>query len=245
MSERTPEGEVRSGEGSAAELPADGTLLTARGVRSRAALLRAARSLFEEKGYANTTIAEIAREAGRATGSFYTYFDNKEALLEQLAEDFEKDITSHMAAVDMARADPYELIRELCAVTWRVYRERSAEITAMFQAAMQNEHFNRRWAAIRSRGRRKIAATLAAFERNGLVRAANPYPEAMASAIGSMITEFCHLWLIEGGETDAASLDDDVAIETMARIFYRSVFAAPEPPAAASVTDSIRPSASS
>ena len=223
----------------AAELPADGTLLTARGVRSRAALLGAARSLFRQKGYANTTIADIAREAGRATGSFYTYFDNKEELLEQLAEDFETDISGHMSAVNMADADPYELIRELCAVTWRVYRARSAEVAGMFQAAMQNDHFSRRWAAIRSRGRRKIAAAIVAAEKSGLVRVTNPHPEILASAIGSMITDFCYLWLIDGGEPGTAQPDDDVAIDTMARIFYRSVFAAPEPSAVASATDSI------
>lgn len=63
-------------------LPADGTLLTARGVRSRAALLAAARRLFGSKGYANTKIADITQEAGRALGSFYTYFANKEEILE-------------------------------------------------------------------------------------------------------------------------------------------------------------------
>ncbi|MBE9537849.1 MAG: hypothetical protein IMF06_02145, partial [Proteobacteria bacterium] len=40
-------------------LPADGTLLTARGVRSRMALLNAARTMFKTKGYANTTIVDI------------------------------------------------------------------------------------------------------------------------------------------------------------------------------------------
>lgn len=44
-----------------------------------------------------------------------------------------------------------------------------------------------------------------------------------------MMDYFCYVWLIEGGEVDRSSLPDDVAIETMARVLYRTVFAAPEP----------------
>ena len=52
------------GDANARELPADGTLLTARGVRSRTALLEAARRLFRDKGYANVTIADITLLCG-------------------------------------------------------------------------------------------------------------------------------------------------------------------------------------
>jgi hypothetical protein len=46
-----------------------------------------------------------------------------------------------------------------------------------------------------------------------------------------MMDYFCYVWLIEGGEADRSSLPDNVAIETMARVLYRTVFAAPEPEA--------------
>ena len=217
------------GAGRAEQLPADGTLLTARGVRSRAALLDAARTMFKAKGYANTTIADITGEAGRAAGSFYTYFDNKEELLEQLAEDFKNEIVTHMSAIDVASTEPYDLIRELCAVYWRGCRDHSAELAAMFQAAMQDQQFRQRWQEIRSDTRKKIAGAIVAAEKAGLSAAPNPDPEAMASAIGSMMNYFCYIWLIDGGEPDCPMLSDDVAIDTMARVFYRSVFASPEP----------------
>ena len=210
-------------------LPADGTLLTARGVRSRAALVAAARTMFRSKGYSNTTIADITGEAGRAPGSFYTYFTNKEELLEQLAEDFKTEVESHMSTLDLVSTEPYELIRELCAVYWHGCRDHSAELAAMFQAAMQNEHFKARWQEIRTDMRRKIAAAIVNTKKSGLAMPPNPDPDALASAIGSMMTYFTYTWLIDGGESDRTSLTDDVAIDTMARVFYRSVFAAPEP----------------
>lgn len=208
-------------------LPADGTLLTARGVRSRAALLAAARRLFGSKGYANTKIADITQEAGRALGSFYTYFANKEEILEQLAEDFKAEIDGRMTELDLTGAEPYEVVRELCAVYWYSCRKHSAELASIFQASMMDERFAERWRDIRSDARRNIAAGIRAVGQTG--RAENPHPDATASALGSMMDYFCYVWLIEGGEAGRSSLPDQVAIDTMARVLYRTVFAAPEP----------------
>ena len=215
-------------------LPADGTLLTARGVRSRAALLAAARRLFRRKGYANTKIADITQEAGRALGSFYTYFDNKEEVLEQLAEDFKAEIDERVTELDLTGGDPYEVIRELCAVYWTSCCNHSAELAAIFQASMLDERFAERWREIRSDARENIAAGIRALGRAGV--ASNPEPEATASTLGSMMDYFCYLWLVEGGEKGRPSLSDDVAIETLARVFYRTVFAEMEPGAALSPT---------
>ena len=50
----------------------------------RKRLLDAAYTLFQEKGAANTTINDIAKEAKVAKGTFYLYFPDKEALLNQV-----------------------------------------------------------------------------------------------------------------------------------------------------------------
>lgn len=47
----------------------------------RAALARAALRLWAEAGFDQTSVAKIAREAGIAKGTFYLYFESKEALL--------------------------------------------------------------------------------------------------------------------------------------------------------------------
>jgi AcrR family transcriptional regulator len=210
-------------------LPADGTLLTARGVRSRTALLEAARRLFRSKGYANTKIADITQEAGKALGSFYTYFDNKEQVLEKLAEDFKAEVEMRLTRLELTGGDPYQVIRELCAVYWSSCKNHAPELAAIFQASMLNERFAARWREIRADAREKIASGIRALDEAGRVR--NPEPEATASALGSMMDYFCYVWLIEGGEVNRPSLSDDVAIETMARVFYRTVFAEAEPDA--------------
>ncbi len=53
---------------------------------TRRRILEAARRLFREKGYANTTVNEIARESGLAVPTVYKNFGNKRRLLLELIE---------------------------------------------------------------------------------------------------------------------------------------------------------------
>lgn len=50
-------------------------------------LLDAGATVFATRGYQASTVADIRSEAGVARGTFYRYFDDKEALLATLAED--------------------------------------------------------------------------------------------------------------------------------------------------------------
>lgn len=55
--------------------------------RTIARILEATRSIFLARGYAGTTIDEIARVAGMSRGSFYTYFPTKRDVLLALGAD--------------------------------------------------------------------------------------------------------------------------------------------------------------
>jgi AcrR family transcriptional regulator len=56
------------------------------------ALLRAARELLRSSGYAKVTVAQIVRRARRAHGTFYLYFENKEAIYSALLEQMWLDL---------------------------------------------------------------------------------------------------------------------------------------------------------
>lgn len=49
--------------------------------RTRALLIETGRRLFEERGYDETTVADIAASAEIGTRTFFAYFDSKEQLL--------------------------------------------------------------------------------------------------------------------------------------------------------------------
>jgi len=54
--------------------------------RTRTALLEAARALVREKGFARTTLEEVAARAGMTTGAIYGNFRNREELFTALGE---------------------------------------------------------------------------------------------------------------------------------------------------------------
>src|SRR3954471_13060029 len=49
--------------------------------RTRAALLEAASAVFTEKGYASTSVGDIASAAGVSLGAFYQYFRDRTDVL--------------------------------------------------------------------------------------------------------------------------------------------------------------------
>ena len=54
--------------------------------RTRAKLLEAARELIREKGYARTTLQDVASRAGMTSGAIYGNFKNRDELFVSLAE---------------------------------------------------------------------------------------------------------------------------------------------------------------
>ena len=53
--------------------------------KTKSKIVSAAWKLFYEQGYEDTTIDEIIEESGTSKGSFYHYFEGKDALLSSLA----------------------------------------------------------------------------------------------------------------------------------------------------------------
>ena len=54
----------------------------------RQAIIEAARKIFAMKGYEDTTIAEIAEDAGIAVGTVYLYFGNKRDIYTSVSLDW-------------------------------------------------------------------------------------------------------------------------------------------------------------
>lgn len=72
----------------------------------RRAILDAAITLFDDRGYVNTTISDIARQADMSNGLIYHYFSSKEDILRsygQLIEECEEYVMNQPTATDSLR----------------------------------------------------------------------------------------------------------------------------------------------
>ena len=65
---------------------------------TRAALLKAARTIFAEQGYAAAATEEIVRRAKVTRGALYHHFEDKRALFDAVASDVARDIAERIDA---------------------------------------------------------------------------------------------------------------------------------------------------
>lgn len=74
-----------------------------RSIEKREHIKKTALDLFSTKGYHKTTTNEIAKQAGIPVGSFYTYFQDKTALYEELVKDMYETILSQVMHTEFSR----------------------------------------------------------------------------------------------------------------------------------------------
>ena len=78
---------------------------TARGERTLRKILDAARHEFGERGFSDSSIVGITQRAGVALGTFYTYFDSKEAVFQALVRDMSGQVREQVGPVLGQAAD--------------------------------------------------------------------------------------------------------------------------------------------
>ena len=76
--------------------------------QTRAAVLQAATTLFAERGYARTSIDDVAVAARVSRGTVYGHFDGKQALFEAALAEQERSVTEHLQALALTYDDPFE-----------------------------------------------------------------------------------------------------------------------------------------
>ena len=83
----------------------------ARGEATRGQLIGIATRMFAERGYEDTSIEAVLREAGVSRGSLYHHFASKEALFEAVAEEVETSVGEQTVAAASGSAGPVEGLR--------------------------------------------------------------------------------------------------------------------------------------
>jgi AcrR family transcriptional regulator len=180
-------------------------------------LKAAAVRTFGRLGYLNTKITDITAEAGRAAGSFYTHFANKEALLEALLADLLAE--GDAGAVSTGHGDDFrdrEAVRWHVAAYWDFYRRHRTIVVALQQAATVDEAFARRSQEMLEPDLHHIADHLAALKLPG-------DPLVVASMFTALLSTFAATWLSGNGPDLGRALSDDEAIESLTSFIHAGI----------------------
>ena len=102
--------------------------LRPRGQRTRARLLEAGSAVLPARGYHDTRVDDIVQEAGVSHGSFYRYFDNKDALFGVLAEQAATAMVEHVA--DFPDGAPAPQLHGWLTDWFATYRDHGGVISA-------------------------------------------------------------------------------------------------------------------
>lgn len=85
----------------------------AQGDATRAALIGAARELFGEQGYVDTSTDEIVTRAGVTKGALYHHFNGKEDLFRAVFEQVQREV-SDLAVAEFLGPEPWEALISGC-----------------------------------------------------------------------------------------------------------------------------------
>src|SRR5919112_2009643 len=96
---------------------------TARGERTLRKILDAAREEFGERGFSDSSIVGITQRAGVALGTFYTYFDSKEALFNALVRDMSEQVRDSVGPALAGAPNAFDAARDGLELFLRFARE--------------------------------------------------------------------------------------------------------------------------
>lgn len=165
--------------------------------RSRAALLRAARRAFEKRGFHNTRITDITAGARMAVGSFYTYFDSKDQIFEDLIVDMENQVYDAPERAIGDGATPLQRIRATNEVYLLTYQRNAKFWAAIEEAALGGGKAREIQTARHAESRSRTLRTLRVWQSRGLLRRDIDL-EFAAGCLGAMTERCAYLWFVQG-----------------------------------------------
>jgi AcrR family transcriptional regulator len=208
---------------------------------TRQALLDAARVVIARDGFANARIVDIARQAGRSVGVFYTYFEDKPALFAALLEAFHADMIGLTPAPAAYEQNTTAAVRAALAGFWSTYRQYHPEMLGLLETGIADAAVLEVWRKMRRRGIRRFAFRIRKQQEGG--RCTGLDPDLAASALHGMLEFTCFNWHSHRLDFPNATISDERAVDTLYRLVARVLELDDAPPPRGTPTPAAAPRA--
>ena len=119
--------------------------VTPRGQKTRQKLLRAAETIFGEKGYERASIADITRKSGVALGTFYVYFPDKQSIFVEVVDELGERLRRLIAEAATGLEHRIDVEREGLRTFFEFAREHPNLYRVVRQAEFVDEACYRRY----------------------------------------------------------------------------------------------------
>jgi len=157
-------------------------------IRNRNAILQAAREVFCELGYGAATVRDIIRRTDLATGTFYNYFPDKQAVLRVLVEDFHHELRRRVHEARTSASTFEEMLRSAFGACFQFFVEDEVILELLMRNA--GEIFELTSATALEPAVEELALDLAAKAREGVGPSLDsPY---LAPAMVAVATELAY-----------------------------------------------------
>lgn len=185
-------------------------------VRTLKRFVASAKEVFEERGFLDTRISDIADRAGQSHGSFYYYFTSKDQALRAVAAEIDEQLYAPLD--DVLTLSSQVPIEQRIRTALRRYFEgcrREARILALIERVASYELSLR---AMRvARHRRFTERVASSIHQLQTLRLADPQldPALAAAALASLTARFTEMWLVHG----VVECTLEQAVEQVSQIF--------------------------
>ncbi len=174
---------------------------------SRDRILSAAEALFRRYGYAKTTVAEIARDAGMSPANVYRFFDGKAAIVAAIADLWLAELEGNARRIALRREPAAQRLRAFAVEVFRHTIDRyleSATIHELCQMVMAEQ-----WPIVEGHiERMREIMTLIVADGMQTGEFAPGDPVKTASVLKDMLVKFHHPTIV--AQCEAEPLEEQV-----------------------------------
>lgn len=195
---------------------------TVRGARTRAGLIAAARRIFERDGYLEAKLTDITKAAGCATGSFYTYFANKEEVFAAVLDQAQQDMLHPGMGRVSDSDDPYAVLEASNRAYLEAYRRNARLMGLLEQVAQVDANFR----AFRTRRAdafvQRNAAGIADLQARGIA-GADVDPALASLALSGMVSRLAYVTFVGERSSETEGADFEALVVTVTKLWANAL----------------------